>query len=294
MGNESKPVVVELGIELLVEFLLFLLPYGAEQMGLPHNFWFGLGCWIVATAIAIRMFWISPWWDTRLSRLQKSLLSLVFVAILVGIFLEPVLKAHARWSADRQNDEAMKPTSGQIEQQPPSLSAQSRTKPKGKKAVHPSNQPIIQPTYSVTNPTGSIVNQNSTNYGSQVVNNAPPSRVLSDGNARKFQIALEGRSGTISIFPDGTDIDVVPLAKQLCDLFQGHGAAHCIGVPGSDAMISISLPSQVNGIHCYLTDEHVNAAFKDSGLECMYESSRLGEPGLTTVAPAILIGNAQK
>jgi hypothetical protein len=293
MGNESKPVVVELGIELLVEFLLFLLPYGAEQMGLPHNFWFGLGCWIVGAAIAIRMFWIFPWWDARLSRLQKSLISLVFVGIFVGIFHEPVLKAHARWSADRQNDEAMKPASGQIEQQPPSPRAQSQTKPKGKKAVHPSNQPIIQPTYSVTNPTGSIVNQNSTNYGSQVVNNAPPSRVLSDGNARKFQIALEGRSGTIFIFPDGTDIDVVPLAKQLCDLFQGHGAVNCIGVPGSAAMISISLPSQVNGIHCYLTDERVYAAFKDSGLKCMYESSRLGESGLS-VAPAILIGNAQK
>jgi hypothetical protein len=38
MADTTRPVVLELGIEFVVELLLFLYPYGAEQMNLPHNF----------------------------------------------------------------------------------------------------------------------------------------------------------------------------------------------------------------------------------------------------------------
>jgi len=46
INRSSRPIYIELGIEFLSELLLFLYPFGAEQMNLPHNFWLGLGCWI--------------------------------------------------------------------------------------------------------------------------------------------------------------------------------------------------------------------------------------------------------
>ena len=61
-GDRSNgPISVELGIEFLCELLLFLYPYGADQMNLPRNFWVGLGCWVFGAAIAVRMFWIFPY-----------------------------------------------------------------------------------------------------------------------------------------------------------------------------------------------------------------------------------------
>lgn len=42
MAESTKPIFAELGIEFVVEWLLFLYPYGAEQMNLPHNFYLGL------------------------------------------------------------------------------------------------------------------------------------------------------------------------------------------------------------------------------------------------------------
>ena len=90
VADFEKPVVVELGIEFVVELLLFLLPYGAEQMNLPHNFWLGLGCWVFGIAIAIRMFWIFPAWAKRFTRLEKSLISFIFLGLFVLLAYKPV------------------------------------------------------------------------------------------------------------------------------------------------------------------------------------------------------------
>lgn len=43
MANEDRKPIVELGIEFIVELLIFLYPYRADQMGLPHNFGLGWG-----------------------------------------------------------------------------------------------------------------------------------------------------------------------------------------------------------------------------------------------------------
>lgn len=81
----AKPHTLELSVELVVELLLFLYPYGAEQMSMPHNFFLGLGCWVIGTIIAIRMFWIFPLWSSRLSHLEKGLISFILTLALVGI-----------------------------------------------------------------------------------------------------------------------------------------------------------------------------------------------------------------
>jgi hypothetical protein len=92
--HSSKPVLVELKIEFVVELLLFLYPYGAEQMNLPHNFWLGLSCWIVATAIAIRMFWIFPRWVPQRTVLEKSLITAILVVGFSVMLHKPVLRAY--------------------------------------------------------------------------------------------------------------------------------------------------------------------------------------------------------
>ena len=92
-GNEP---VIELSIEFAVELLLCLYPFGAEQMGLPHNFWVGLISWVIGTAIAIRMFWIFPAWSHRLSRLEKGLIAFIGTAFLMAVFYRPIAAAYKR------------------------------------------------------------------------------------------------------------------------------------------------------------------------------------------------------
>jgi hypothetical protein len=102
MVDAGKPVVVELGIEFVVELLLFLYPYGADQMNLPHNFWLGLGCWVVGTAIFIRMFWIFPAWAHRLTKLEKGLIAFILVAGFIAAFYKPVLTAYAKRNGETE------------------------------------------------------------------------------------------------------------------------------------------------------------------------------------------------
>lgn len=96
MAKTSNKPVVELSIEFAVELLLFLYPYGADQMGLPHNFWLGLSCWIIGLIIAVRMFWIVPFWSARLTWLEKALIAFIVVAALVLFLNKPVAMAYRK------------------------------------------------------------------------------------------------------------------------------------------------------------------------------------------------------
>ena len=105
MANEDRKPIVELGIEFIVELLIFLYPYGADQMGLPHNFWLGLGCWIVGTVIAVRMFWIFPLWSKRLRVRFKAAIVVAAVVCFVWAFYRPVVSAHTKWVRERAAEE---------------------------------------------------------------------------------------------------------------------------------------------------------------------------------------------
>jgi hypothetical protein len=63
-----------------------------------------------------------------------------------------------------------------------------------------------------TGPCSSVQVGGNSNQAS--VNCVPPSRLLDDDHASKFRAALVGTHGTIFIFPDGTDQDVLPLASK--------------------------------------------------------------------------------
>jgi hypothetical protein len=94
--HTSRPVYLELGIEFLAEVLLFLYPYGAEQMNMPHNFWLGLSCWIFGALLAVRMFWIFPAWVPNRSTLEKVLISVLFLSALSYLLYGPVAMAYSK------------------------------------------------------------------------------------------------------------------------------------------------------------------------------------------------------
>ncbi|SRR6266481_2578168 len=83
-GEEKEKKKIELGLEFCAEFLLALYEFGHEQMDLPHNYWVGLFCWVVAISLAIRIFWIFPYLD-RLTSLSKALISAVLIVLPVAL-----------------------------------------------------------------------------------------------------------------------------------------------------------------------------------------------------------------
>lgn len=99
MAETKSNPFKELGIEFVVEILLFLLPYGAEQMELPHNFWLGALCWLAGIAIGIRMFWIFPLWSRHFTPLAKGVIAFVFIALFVSYFYQPVIVAYKKHTA---------------------------------------------------------------------------------------------------------------------------------------------------------------------------------------------------
>ena len=152
-----------------------------------------------------------------------------------------------------------------------------------------------QPTHGVTNPVGSIVNQDSTVYAPQTVINTPPSRVLDDAHADKFKEAVTGM-GSVAVFLDGTDQDIGPLGKQICDSFRdaGNRGLNCVGVQGYDTQIPVDLPAKLTGIHCYRANDQIRNAFKDTELTCIYHDQPFMSDGMTLGFPVIVIGNAAK
>lgn len=91
--ESEKPVWPEVSIELILSILLFVVPFGAEQMNLPHNFWVGLGCWFAGIAIVLRIFWIFPIWIPKRTRLEKFLLAGILLAVFASLFYRPILTA---------------------------------------------------------------------------------------------------------------------------------------------------------------------------------------------------------
>jgi hypothetical protein len=87
--------------------------------------------------------------------------------------------------------------------------------------------PISQPTYGVTNPVGSIVNQNSPNNGVQTINNlSPPDRHLLPEQKAAIVAALQGRICAITLLGALTNVeDAGAYAIELRDAFRSGGCS---------------------------------------------------------------------
>lgn len=204
----------------------------------------------------------------------------LIAAIVIGAVL--LFLDHTTATARAQQDAASHPqSSGQ-----PSAPAPAQSEQHGKGSGSVGGSITTGPCSNVQ--VGGNGNQASVNCGAL-------SRVTVGKKADKFKAALVGTQGMVFIFPDGTDQDVVPLAKQLCDFFSASWAVNCVGVPGYHTEITIKLPTELIGLHCYLADDVIRKAFKDSGLQCIYEDGPFkGANGISFGAPTILVGNAKK
>jgi hypothetical protein len=94
MTTDNPKPYREFGIEFIFALLSFLYPYGADQMGLPHNFSVGVVCWLVGTGVVVRMVWNSPLWNLKLTILEKSLISFIVVAAIVLLAYRPIVNAY--------------------------------------------------------------------------------------------------------------------------------------------------------------------------------------------------------
>ncbi|MFI5125276.1 MAG: hypothetical protein ACHQJX_00450 [Candidatus Acidiferrales bacterium] len=95
-----------------------------------------------------------------------------------------------------------------------------------------------QPTFSVNNPVGSIVNQGSPNYGTQTVNNAPPDRTLDKSQYQTIKESLgppvNGFQGVHRLFGD---IEGAKYAHQLSEAFKA--ANWDVGANGQEGLTSV-------------------------------------------------------
>ena len=228
MENGARKPQIEIGIEFVIELLLFLYPYGADQMGLPHNFWLGLGCWIVGAGIAVRMFWIFPAWTKRLTRLEKGLIAFISVAIFVAIFFRPVVNAyHARTGEARgvqeQSKEQAKPSIPvpQMQAQPPLQAPASRSR-KNKQVAKVSSSGKGSPAVgSITQGAGSALSFNQkggVTAGTIIGAIPPPGRVLSAADVARLTPMFAKHPSEILILYAQHDEEAYHLAKQIGDM----------------------------------------------------------------------------
>lgn len=251
MAEPTTKPFLELGIEFAAEFLLFLYPYGAEQMSLPHNFWLGLGCWILGTAIAIRMFWIFPVWTHRLSRLEKGLIAFILVGLFVASFYKPVVTAYGKHNAEaRPKAESSKQVEKpkELEQQPetkPIPAARTPTQREIGKANTisgglPSKPTFPPPSVSQSNSGGINVQQATTGENSPIVNspitvNSKPSPlVLLPHQLKAIKSALEPfRGQAMRIFSVPPTQETVEFAEKLAMAADEAGVYRMLSRAGS-------------------------------------------------------------
>ena len=260
------------GFEFLAALLLFFWPYGADQMGINRNFWFGFGSWVAAIAILIRMFWISPW-SAGFSRLERGLISFIFVACFVFIFYKPVLTAYGKQHADTEGKgtpsgqgQAEKvppenaptippPTVKPIPGVPPPKSLPSREtktdEPRTSADAHMSLGPCSRVQI------GGAGNTATTNC-------TPQSRVLSEDAVRTFASGLSAsKHGMLRVVLASSSDDAFPLAEQLCAAAQSvKWGTTC---PNS-RYSTMGRDAYVSGLACYSEDWNADdaVAFKDA------------------------------
>jgi hypothetical protein len=210
MTNEAKQPYVELGAEFVAELLLFLYPYGADQMGLPHNFWLGLGCWVFGSAIAIRMFWIFPLWAKRLSPLAKGIIAFLCAAAFIWGFYSPVVAAHAKWVTERSASES-RPKA--IAEQPTNPSNTSVSSAAGNQTTAaPTNKPIK---HKHPSPRPSKPSQDNSGSVGGSVTQGPCSNFQNGGNGNQ--------ASTNCTFVDTSEKNLVitePVAKEIATALQ--------------------------------------------------------------------------
>ncbi len=155
--------------------------------------------------------------------------------------------------------------------------SKTRTQKTTSEAAAPHQSPVAATPSAhnaVDNSPGSIINQESQNYGSQTVINTPPSRVLSDEKLAVFRDNLgKAQHGTLRVVSASTADDVFPLGQQLCTV--ARQVTWGIVCPRSRGAI-MGREAVAKGLQCYSTDWGSNdasafqEAMKAASLNCTY------------------------
>lgn len=197
-------------------------------------------------------------------------------ALIFGVLAWVVDRAHKN-SITVQTSTPTQNVSGLLNAVPPAAEQpNSKSKPQKNIATHPRN--------AATNPVGSIVNQDSPNYGTQVVNNIPPSRVISDDKLPLFTAALKAaNSGMLHVLLASSADDAFPLSQQICAAAeQAQWGKLC--PTARDSVVGGDIVA--DGLHCYAVDWEapdaaaVKAAMKAVSLPCIYHSAAYSANGV--------------
>ena len=81
-------------------------------MDLPHSFGIGLFLWVAATVLAVRMFWIFPYWVPHRSKLEKGLIAFIGVCGFIAAAANPVTSAYRKSHTGDQSSKRAPPDVG--------------------------------------------------------------------------------------------------------------------------------------------------------------------------------------
>jgi hypothetical protein len=242
MADLRKPVKLELSVDTFLTLLLFLYPYGADQMNLPHSFWIGLGCWMLGAAVAVRLLWIILTWAHPFTKLERVLFAAIFVGVLVVCFYRPVATAYEsrrlRQEHRSQNQVASTKTSQPASSQTTKpLSSPPAPKTKPKKNAKPSEGAVASSSgtnsgaaRSITQGPGSIAQVGGSN--NTAVIEQPAGWMLTRPQQIELQNALTGIHGRVRFGWWAQDPGSVRYAGALAYAFKEAGWKIENQVPG--------------------------------------------------------------
>jgi len=272
-------------------------------MGINHNFWWGLVSWVIGIAVLIWMFWVSRW-AARLSRLEKGLISFIFVFCFILIFYRPVMTAYTKQRSESAEKQPSKepiektPDDGAPTNPPPTVKPIPGVPPP--KSLPPRETKTVEPRVSADAHVslGPCSNVQIGGAGNTATTNCTPqSRVLSEDAVHAFASALSAsKHGMLRVVLASSSDDAFPLAEQLCSAAQSvNWGTSC---PNS-RYTTMGRDVSANGLECYSEnwDADDAVAFKDAmrvaRLQCNYVQKAYSLPGIQiggTGGVTILIG----
>jgi hypothetical protein len=224
--SHEKSIFPELGVELVVDILLFIFPYGAEQMNLAHIFWLGFSCWVIGIVIAVRMFWIFPLWSHRLTRLEKGLLAGILIALFVVMVHKPIIVAYGKRNGNGTTGQAPFPTGPVTHPAPAPAIPQPATPAQNPTKAHTPKSQITAPAttpQTVINAPGGIGISGGQVTNPTVNNFAPPQRTISKEQLDDLRLVIGGSTGSVSSNCPMSDDEGCNFAESIRKAFENVG-----------------------------------------------------------------------
>jgi hypothetical protein len=251
VAKPRKHVFEKLGIEFLASLIVFLIPYGADQMNLPHNFWVGVACLIGAPAIVIHIFWTFPVWTHRLTSLEKGLIAFIFVGLFAAILYKPVVTAYGKRKVEAEAPKLHTEATSEISSAPLEAKGNPTNEPAPvrRQLSKSATRAVVIPPGTTINATTNAPNSAAVgiNTGTVTVNPDPPERnwKLSEAKCEIMLEDLGGHSGTLSVGAFISNNDGAHVAEELW---------RCLKKAPGWSVTRAVLPSNAESVDIYAAD----------------------------------------